>query len=466
MAMAASKIGSKLDVVVFGATGDTGRCCCHYLFNNAKRLNIASWAPAARNLSKLQKLVGDAITQQGDVPTDGVRSSTPICADSTDYASMLAMARSAKMIVACAGPFALYGENVIRACVEAGTDYVDITGETPWVNLMAKKYNESAKSKSISILSQSAYDSVPSDITIALCAAALKAQNETITFAETHHALKGGAMPTGTLKTLLKALRDARAKVLSTLISYQFAVTKSAEETQSRESLRGKAGLVPKMAAKASSRDLRWNMLWPRSPISGWTLPGFMAAVNMPIVHTTAQCLGYGDSLVYRERSGNNDVTALSGYGFVSVVGKLVGLTLLGAVIMPLLVPAFLLFPDRVSGAIENWLESDPGNAKAKAFARLLKGFRSNGETKVTAIAASESGKAFAEVEFVCAYDAGLGFTVLSALTVAAAVLEKRRRGEGGNGFETAVVAVGPHMLKEWYEKAGVVIQSQVRAKL
>jgi len=195
-------------------------------------------------------------------------------------------------------------------------------------------------------------------------------------------------------------------------------------------------------------------------------LPGFMATVNMPIVHTTAAALDYGGDFRYRERSGNMDSTALSGYGFVPVMGKLLGLGLLGVVVLPFLVPAFLVFPDRVSGAVEGWLAGDPGNAKAKAFAKLLKGFRSNGETRVKAIAAAKSGGCFAEVDFVSEYDAGLGFTVLSALTVAAAVLEKRRNGVGGNGFETAVVAVGVEMLKEWYEKAGVKIQSQVRAKL
>ena len=125
---------AKLDVVVFGATGDTGRLCCHYLFNNGQKLGIKSWAPAARNLEKLQRLVPSVLSADTQLPEHGVRASQPIQADANDYDAILKMAQQAKVVVTCAGPFQWYGENVVKACVEAGCDYVDITGETPWVN--------------------------------------------------------------------------------------------------------------------------------------------------------------------------------------------------------------------------------------------------------------------------------------------------------------------------------------------
>lgn len=122
-----------------------------------------------------------------------------------------------KLVMSCAGPFTLYGENVVKACVEAGCDYVDITGETPWVNRMCKKYGDAAKQNGVSILSQSAYDSVPSDITVALAARALREKGEVIAKAETHHYLEGGAMPNGTLKTVLNGLKKGRNKLLRTV---------------------------------------------------------------------------------------------------------------------------------------------------------------------------------------------------------------------------------------------------------
>lgn len=88
--MASSKL-AKLDVVVFGATGDTGRCSCHYLFNNAKRLDITSWAPAARNLPKLQRLLPNVLSNDTPLPEQGLRPSEPIKADVNDYQSILQM---------------------------------------------------------------------------------------------------------------------------------------------------------------------------------------------------------------------------------------------------------------------------------------------------------------------------------------------------------------------------------------
>ena len=128
----------------------------------------------------------------------------------------------------------------------------------------------------------------------------------------------------------------------------------------------------------------------------------------------SANALGYGGAhFRYRERSGKRDATAASLYGLLPVAAKLVGFALCAALVLPVLVPAFVLFPEALSGALQRLLSSDPGAAKAKAFAKLLKGFRPNGSTAVKAVAASVSGKAYAEEDFACDYDAGLGITVV-----------------------------------------------------
>merc|ERR1712110_808407 len=147
-------------------------------------------------------------------------------------------------------------------------------------------------------------------------------------------------------------------------------------------------------------------------------------------------------------------------------MGKLCVLTIAAGIALPILIPMFLLFPETVSNAAESLNDWDYGSAKERAFAKLRNGFQPNGKTAVKAIADSVSGKSFAEVDMESDYDAGLGFTALCALTVAAAILDKRRNGEKGNGFETAVVGVAPERLKEWLMKAGVRMKSDVRAKL
>ena len=132
-----STMGRDLDVVVFGATGDTGVASSDFLFFRGKTIGVRSWAPAARNMKKLNRVLAHVVGSDAKpAPKGGVAPSPAITADSNDLGSLVAMAKRARVVVACAGPFAKYGENVIRACVEAGTHYVDITGETAWVNKM------------------------------------------------------------------------------------------------------------------------------------------------------------------------------------------------------------------------------------------------------------------------------------------------------------------------------------------
>jgi len=463
--MASSNL-AKLDVIVFGATGDTGRLSCHYLFNNAKRLQITSWAPAARNLQKLQRLLPTMFSDDTPSPEHGVRPSVAIEADVTDYDSILRMAQRAKVVMTCTGPYTLYGENVVRACVEAGCDYVDITGETKWVNAMAKKYDDAAKEGGVSVLSQSGYDSVPSDITVALAAMALREKEEVICTAETHHYLLGGAMPVGTLKTVLNMFKALRNKMLRSLTFGLLGGSGAVRKVQSAGKGAGGSPLIPRALRKKISSDSSWNFWWPYCSLSGFTMPGFMASINTPIVHGTAHALGYSDHFSYRERLGRNDSTWMSLYGLIPFTAKVLGLTVGAVIVMPVFIPMFLLFPETASNAVEGLIGWDLGNRKKAVFDALCDGFQPDGTTAVRAIASSVSGESFAEVDFESDYDAGLGFTVLCALTVSAAILEQRRNGEKGNGFETAVVGIGPQVLKEWLETAGVRIRSRVRGKL
>lgn len=242
---------------------------------------------------------------------------------------------------------------------------------------------------------------------------------------------------------------------------------KKESEKEQRAALKGKSGLVPKTAENTISSDFRANMLNPYSALSGtFSIPGFMAMVNTPIVHTTAHALGYGvdqgRGFTYRERLGANDATIASLYGFLPFAIIMIGFALGGFLAFPFVLPLIVFFPQALTNGMRALNNSDPGGAKKKAFAKLFNGFLPNGLTAVLAIASSSSGKATARVTFVSKYDAGLGFTALSACTVAAAILEKRVKGEKGKGFETAVVGVGPEMLQEWYEKAGVKINATV----
>ncbi|CAK0808971.1 unnamed protein product [Prorocentrum cordatum] len=112
----------KYDAVIFGASGFTGVQVCR----QAQRLRpFASWAAAGRSAGRLREAVAqlDASAAKPDI----------IVADVESHDSLVAMAQQARLVVNVTGPFRFLGEGVVRACIEAGTDYVDICGEPePW----------------------------------------------------------------------------------------------------------------------------------------------------------------------------------------------------------------------------------------------------------------------------------------------------------------------------------------------
>ena len=133
---------------------------------------------------------------------------------------------------------------------------------------MAKKYGKDARLKRLHMLSQAAYDSVPSDLTVALAAKLLSEAGEKVITAETHHILKGGAMPVGTLNTIFDiVLKFRRQFVKAVTFGLVRQDTKKANQNQMNENsslhkhFDELHGLVPNHIKKNISNDLFWNSL-------------------------------------------------------------------------------------------------------------------------------------------------------------------------------------------------------------
>lgn len=148
----------QFDIVVWGATGFTGQLVSKYIFEHYPDL---SWAVAGRSESKLQKVVESlkSIERKGrrDLPEI-------LIGNANDSVSVEDVVSQAKVVISCVGPYANYGEPVVAACVKHGANYVDITGESQFVQEMIDKYHEKAKAKGIKIISQCGFDSIPSDL--------------------------------------------------------------------------------------------------------------------------------------------------------------------------------------------------------------------------------------------------------------------------------------------------------------
>lgn len=143
----------KYDIVLFGATGFTGRLTAAYFAN--KRNESFTWAIAARNRAKLEAV-------RDDLQLD--ESVGLIVADTEDYGSLVAMTRQARVLMTTVGPYMLYGEPLVVACIETGTDYVDITGEPDFVNMLLTKHDRAAQEAGVRIVNCCGFDSIPHDL--------------------------------------------------------------------------------------------------------------------------------------------------------------------------------------------------------------------------------------------------------------------------------------------------------------
>ena len=152
--MATTKAERPFDIIVYGATGYTGRLVAEYLAHHYGK-DGPRWAMAGRNAEKLAE-VRDLIGAPADTPL--------VVADSNDPASLAAMAEQTRVIVTTVGPYQLYGEPVLRACVAAGTDYTDLCGEPVWMRQMVDALHQRAKETGARVAFSSGFDSIPFDL--------------------------------------------------------------------------------------------------------------------------------------------------------------------------------------------------------------------------------------------------------------------------------------------------------------
>ncbi len=151
----------RFDVIVFGATSFVGQILCRYLleqFGSAKKPGARTlrWAIAGRSRAKL-----DALLAQLGVDADAV----PVfLADADDEAALTTLVRQTRVVVSTVGPYALYGDTLVKACAENGCDYCDLTGEAHWVRKMIAQHEDAAQKSGARIVPSCGFDSIPSDL--------------------------------------------------------------------------------------------------------------------------------------------------------------------------------------------------------------------------------------------------------------------------------------------------------------
>lgn len=152
--MATAPDSRPFDVVVYGAASFVGQILTRHLLERHGEAGELRWAIAGRDAAKLEA-VKRAL---------GLRTLPVLLADAHDGAALRAMAGQARVVVSTVGPYALYGDALVAACAELGTDYCDLTGEVPWMRRMIDRHQATAQASGARIVHTCGFDSIPSDL--------------------------------------------------------------------------------------------------------------------------------------------------------------------------------------------------------------------------------------------------------------------------------------------------------------
>ena len=145
------------DIVLFGATGFTGELTAAYLAEHAPA--GCRWALAGRNAAKLEEVRARLVQlnpECADLPL--------LHADANDGRSLRSVAEATRVVISTVGPYLLYGAPLVAACAEAGTDYVDLTGEPEFVDRMYLEHHDRAVATGARLVHACGFDSVPHDL--------------------------------------------------------------------------------------------------------------------------------------------------------------------------------------------------------------------------------------------------------------------------------------------------------------
>ncbi|UVI40263.1 saccharopine dehydrogenase family protein [Qipengyuania spongiae] len=265
----------EFDIVVYGATGYTGRLVAeHFVREYDGKPDAPKWAMAGRNLAKLED-VRTLIGASADTPL--------IVADADDPASLEAMCRSTRVVITTVGPYQLYGDALVEACARAGTDYADLCGEPAWMREQIDRNHDLAKASGARICFSSGFDSIPFDLGVLMLQ-----KHAVATHGSPAPRVRGrvramkGTFSGGTAASLGATMKAAaKSPKIIGLLRDPFALTPGFEGPDQP------SGMIP-----GYEKDL-----------DKWAAPFVMAPINTKNVHRTNFLRGhpYGEDFRYDE---------------------------------------------------------------------------------------------------------------------------------------------------------------------
>ncbi len=259
----------EFDIVLWGATGATGRRAAHHLSRRCGESGLRL-AIGGRNRDKLE-----AVRRSLPEGAGGIRI---LVGDSHDTAFMQEVAGRAHVVVSTVGPFALYGSELVAACVENGTHYCDLTAEPQWMRAMIDTHEERARQTGARIVHSCGHDSIPSDLGVQfLQDAAMARHGKPCRRVATRVTRMAGGFSGGTAASFVNAMKLRETDPGFDRLSIDpYALCPEGE----REGPDGPDRMMP--------IEVTWD-----ADLQAWTKPYFMGPMNSKVVRRSNALMGY-----------------------------------------------------------------------------------------------------------------------------------------------------------------------------
>ena len=273
--MAQGDSNREFDIVVYGATGYTGRLVAeHFVREYGGKADPPKWAMAGRSMTKLEEVRA----------LIGAPATTPlVLADADDPASLDALCRRASVVLTTVGPYQIHGSDLVAACARTGTDYADLCGEPAWMRAMIDAHEAAAKGNGARICFSSGFDSIPFDLGVLMLQKEAK-----VRFGAPAPRVKGrvrsmqGTFSGGTAASLTATVKAvAKNPSLIKILNSPFGLTPGFDGPDQP------SGLLPHY----------------EDEFGKWAAPFIMATINVKNVHRTNVLSGfpYGEDFRYDE---------------------------------------------------------------------------------------------------------------------------------------------------------------------
>lgn len=264
----------ELDIIVYGATGYTGRLVCDYLSRRYGVGGSVNWAMAGRSEDKLAN-VRDELGIGADVPL--------VVADADSVESLRAMVRRTAVILTTVGPYQLYGSDLVAACAEAGTDYVDLCGEPGWMHEMIATHGDAAIASGSRIVFSCGFDSIPFDLGVHFLQQAAQERF-------------GHSLPH--VRGRVRAMKGTFSG--GTLASFKATMAAAAERPELVRVLMNPFALTPGFTGPEQPTGTKPVH---EDDLDSWSAPFVMATINTKNIHRSNFLLGhaYGEDFTYDE---------------------------------------------------------------------------------------------------------------------------------------------------------------------